>query len=265
MIKYIYWLRREIGSFLRIKGTRISKSQWRTFFATLKPIKTEYDLRRIGAENDGGYLVPNILDKIEICISPGVSDIFEFEKELLDKYQIRSILIDGSVDHPIGLPSEMTFIKKFLGTQNDESSIDLNYLLKKYTTKKESSVLLQMDIEGFELPILRSISRNALNIFGIMVIEFHELHNWKNKTFFNQIINPLFSELSNLFYIVHLHPNNCDGLFRNAFFGKKFPMSLEVTFVNKKLIKMPGAVAGIPHKLDKPNSLALPDISVVFD
>ena len=49
------------------------------------PTKIEnINLQRIGDENDGGYLVPNILSNIKYCFSAGVGHTNKFETELND-------------------------------------------------------------------------------------------------------------------------------------------------------------------------------------
>ena len=45
----------------------IKKSQLTKVLNKLKPYNLGYDLIRIGSDNDAGYLVPNILNEIEMC------------------------------------------------------------------------------------------------------------------------------------------------------------------------------------------------------
>ena len=45
----------------------------------LRPVKTKFDLIRIGGANDGGYLIPDDLEGIAACFSPGVADTASFE------------------------------------------------------------------------------------------------------------------------------------------------------------------------------------------
>ena len=66
----------------------------------LKPNDLGYDLIRIGPNGDGGYLVPDVLNKIKICFSPGVGDIHGFENDLLDR-GIKVFMADGTVEKPI--------------------------------------------------------------------------------------------------------------------------------------------------------------------
>ena len=66
----------------------------------LHPIKSQVGLQRFGGDNDGGYLLPNDLQDIAICFSPGVDVIASFEMDLLNRTGIHSHLADYSVDTP---------------------------------------------------------------------------------------------------------------------------------------------------------------------
>ena len=41
----------------------------------LRPVQTKIRLIRVGGANDGGYLIPDDLEGIAACFSPGVADI----------------------------------------------------------------------------------------------------------------------------------------------------------------------------------------------
>jgi len=74
----------------------------------LRPMDCGKELIRLGGAGDGGYLVPNDLDGIEYCFSPGVSTTSDFE-DVVVNLGIKSFLADYSVDSPaIGRP-EFTF------------------------------------------------------------------------------------------------------------------------------------------------------------
>ena len=49
----------------------------------LHPRMTDKGLIRLGPAGDGGYLVPDDLDGIEACFSPGVGDLVGFERDCL--------------------------------------------------------------------------------------------------------------------------------------------------------------------------------------
>ena len=55
---------------------------------SLRPMDCGKKLIRIGGNEDGGYLVPDDLEGIEYCFSPGVSTTVDFETHLADsEYQ----------------------------------------------------------------------------------------------------------------------------------------------------------------------------------
>jgi hypothetical protein len=53
----------------------------------LSPVATDKNLIRIGSINDGGYIVPNVLEDIKYCYSAGIGFNYDFEFELAKKVQ----------------------------------------------------------------------------------------------------------------------------------------------------------------------------------
>jgi hypothetical protein len=54
------------------------QAEVREFIAKLHPLTTEHPLIRMG-EGDGGYLIPDDLNGITACFSPGVDNRATFE------------------------------------------------------------------------------------------------------------------------------------------------------------------------------------------
>ena len=92
-----------VKSILLTKHLQISKttdkSKLLEFLSSVKPIKTNHNLIRLGGEMDGGYLIPNDIENIDNCFSPGVSEVANFENDLTKK-GIKCFLADYSVEHP---------------------------------------------------------------------------------------------------------------------------------------------------------------------
>ena len=139
------------------------------------PVKTKFNLVRIGSENDGGYLIPNDLEGIKTCFSPGVDINASFEMDLLNKNNIKSHLADYSVDAPPVGFEPLSFTKKFLGAYDDEIYITLDsWVRESLQDDSEQDCLLQMDIEGGEYLSLLAASEKTIKKFRIMVLEIHD-------------------------------------------------------------------------------------------
>lgn len=97
----------------------------------LRPQDCGIDLIRIGSIGDGGYLIPDDLEGLEYCFSPGVSTVADFENHLADLH-IRSYLADYSVTSPPMDRPEFTFDRKFLGSSDRENYCTLASWKAKY-------------------------------------------------------------------------------------------------------------------------------------
>jgi hypothetical protein len=63
----------------------IKNSELNNFTKKLFIYNAGYNLIRIGKKKDGGYLIPDILNKINYCFSPGVGLSTDFEDYLKKK------------------------------------------------------------------------------------------------------------------------------------------------------------------------------------
>ena len=224
----------------------INKSSLSLFFKNLNVYKT--NLVRIGGDNDGGYLIPNDLEGIKYCFSPGVADSIAFEKDLAKK-NITSFLIDYSIEK---LPEEnklFEFKKKFLGIKNNEKFITINKWIKESSfMNSNTDAILQMDIEGNEYEVLLDFEEVLMKRFRILVIEFHQFYDLTTP-FGHKIIQAVFDKILQNFFIVHIHPNN---LFPTMnVLGYEIPNLLEFTFLRKDRLKDKAFIKSLPHDLDK--------------
>jgi hypothetical protein len=217
----------------------------------LRPQDCGKPLIRIGGSADGGYLVPDDLDGIEYCFSPGVSTVADFENDLADR-KIHSFLADYSVDGPPISRPEFTFDKKFLGATDNEQFITLASWKDKYLKDYSGDLLLQMDIEGGEYPVILNTPDQLLRQFRILVVEFHSLDKLLDPFTF-ELVAPCFKKVLEHFYVVHLHPNNCCGSVRWG--DIEIPIVMEFTFLNKRRVTEIKPQEIFPHPLDAPNVL----------
>ena len=66
----------------------------------LTPFNTEIPLIRVGGCGDGGYLLPDDLDGIVACFSPGVDATMTFDTEIMERGNHASSLMHQSKDWP---------------------------------------------------------------------------------------------------------------------------------------------------------------------
>ena len=226
------------------------------FFRNFQPYNLGYDLIRIGSENDGGYLLPNILDKTTICISPGVGHTSSFETELL-KRGITSFLLDHTINENSLVVKGFDFTKKKLNYFSDKNNISLNdFSLSKI--KDDDRAILQMDIEGDEYINILNTNDEILNKFEIMIIEFHYLERVANKEIY-KLYDKTIKKILNNFDVCHIHPNNGPRIFKITK-KLKIPQILEVTFLNKRHSKYKKIVSSLPHPLDSKCDKSKPEL-----
>jgi hypothetical protein len=229
--------------------------QLQDLLVSLYPVKTKFDLVRIGGNNDGGYLVPDDLEGIIACFSPGVDVTATFEKDLLSR-GIKSHLADASIDAPPDGLEVASFTKKYLDGVNTDGYMTLTSWMHEQLAIT-GDYILQMDIEGGEYATILTADRNTLNSFRIIVIEIHDVQHWFNNLIAWGLVQTFFAKLLQDFNVVHNHPNNnCPFIEVD---GILMPTVFELTFLRKDRSPTTGFCTEFPHPLDMPNVLDKPD------
>ena len=219
------------------------------------------DLIRIGGDADGGYLIPDVFDRIAYCLSPGVADTADFEAELSRRYGIKSFMADASVSSAPFADENFHFIKKFLGHRTHDDFITLSDWMESVLDGGDDGMILQMDIEGGEYDVLTFESVETLSRFSAMVIEFHGLERLFEPCFL-QTFSTIFEKLYRNFSICHVHPNNCCVV--TSLNGIDVPNVMEVTFLRDDLVDQfkSASALSLPHPLDRKNVAHNPDIGM---
>jgi hypothetical protein len=230
-------------------GRNTTEEELAKFIEKLQPVETSRPRIRVGGNGDGGYLLPDDLSGIERCFSPGVAYTSSFELELASR-GIPCSLADYSVDYSGEESTLIKFDKKFIGISNSKKFMTLASWVNRDTTSNTSDLLLQMDIEKYEYPVILGTSLDTLKRFRIMVIEFHSLDVLlKIKTF--EYVKTIFEKILKDFYVVHIHPNNFGTPVQ---LGKILvPPVMEFTFYRKDVADVIGKAKNFPHQLDRKN------------
>ena len=231
---------------------RTPKGRVTSLIEKLQPYKIDKDLIRLGPPGDGGYLIPDDLQGLTTCFSPGVADISHFEQDCIN-LGMKVYMADNSVDKPnLNVPAaQFDFLKKHIGCVNTSDFITMESWINSCFLKEEEDLLLQMDIEGAEYNALFSLSDSLLKRFRILVIEFHSLESLWNRHFFS-MAEALFDKILENHYCVHIHPNNCSHIFSNS--GIKIPSTAEFTFLRHDRATFEREELQFPNKLDFDNT-----------
>ena len=159
-MKFVNFIRRRIRAVLIYFGIVLDvvtpRDKILSLLEKIKPFNTNHKLIRVGGNSDGGYLIPDDLHGVSASFSPGVSHTSDFEEHLADK-RIRSYMADFSVSAPPVLNDLFVFDKKFLGIEDNETSVTLQTWTDTYEPNN-SDLILQMDIEGAEYATIHNTS-----------------------------------------------------------------------------------------------------------
>lgn len=225
----------------------------------LRPMTTDIELIRLGPRGDGGYLVPDDLDGIAACFSPGVSSISGFELDCAAR-GMEVFLADRSVERPSEWHDRFHFTRKFIGVTTNDDFITLDDWVSQSLPGAHGDLLLQMDIEGYEYETLLNVSDVLMRRFRIIVAEFHDLEQLWNRPFF-RLASRAIEKLLQTHTCVHIHPNNCRGALKK--WGLEIPQMAEFTFLRNDRVVNPVPATVFPHPLDGDNTedppLVLPE------
>jgi hypothetical protein len=223
----------------------------------LAPVATEAPLIRVGANGDGGYLVPDDLAGISLLFSPGVATSWSFEEDLLARAGIRPVLCDR-LDDVSGCPFPVDDF--WLGPHSGVGVRSLADWVAARDESRGADLLLQMDIEGSEFATLLACPDHVLARFRILVVEFHEMHRVHDSFVHDYVIRPTLERLAGMFTVVHVHPNNGSSIDRRA--GIDVPRVLEVTYHRNDRVTPATGIVSLPHPLDVPNVPTLPEVQL---
>lgn len=251
----------------------------------LAPIEVD-GLVRVGAQNDGGYVLPEmLLRNADVLVSMGLGHNWQFGKAaralnpalrlqvydhtVSEKVFNREFLgalaafVAGQVDwayvqrrrhrlqdYRSWFGKEATHFRERIHDRKDGESVDIATV---FDRAGEGRVFVKMDIEGAEYRVLEDVVSYADRILG-MAIEFHDTGP----------LRPVFERTMQIvrqrFEIVHLHANNFTPTYRDG-----FPEAVEITVARKDLVSSTRRRTVLPlPQLDSPNDPGSPDYTLTF-
>jgi len=227
---------------------------------TLTPYQIEhlYPKKRVGRDNDGGYVIVELPGTYDGGISGGISNDISFEDDLLELYPDLEIIgFDGTIDE---LPSphspRLFFKRKNLGANNSSTVSNLEEELE-----GKENVFMKIDIEGWEMVLLPTlIESQQMSKVKQLVLEIHHPNLQNTHEMFDGLLGfsspdmfQLLKDLQKTHTIVHFHPNNCSGTWRSKS-GVILPLVFELTLVRNDFLP-----SKIPNKMNLPTALDMPN------
>jgi hypothetical protein len=232
-------------------------------------------LYRMGRDNDGGYVVPNVaLARSDALLGYGIADDASFEESFSKIYNKPSYGFDCSCKRVVSTNDLFTFIPECIGTtdfvyKNSNASKNVTSFKTQIDNLKLTNkpVFIKMDIEGAEFKTLPEILAQSQNVTGI-VLELHFnkriLKLWKSLQ--------LVKQLNKDFFLVHFHTNNyvkAEFKTKNISKGDKAEFKtkniskgnigsvIELTYINKSLVSKATKISDMdfPTALDQPNCI----------
>ena len=248
---------RSVPDGLRYATPRTPRGDVRSLIRSLHPRRTPGALIRMGAPDDGGYLVPDDLDGIAACFSPGVHHESSFETDCANR-GMPVFMADHSVDGPAVAHPNFHFTRKHVGASASDTTLTMDDWVRSSLPDTDGDLLLQMDIEGAEFECLLSMSHALMNRWRVAVIEFHDLQLLWDRPYFERTLEPTFRKLAATHTCVHLHPNNYSPVIDEG--GIAIPPLLEATFLRNDRLGTEGFATAFPHPQDRDNTPPRPPV-----
>lgn len=213
---------------------------------TLTVYASPYPKERIGKKFDGGYMIVNIPNKkYTMLLAGGVGNDLSFESDFCRKFNVQCFAYDGTITNAPPADARVKWVNENIVAGSFRNDI---------STGKAGDFFLKMDIEGYEIPWLESMTSDELAKFGQIVMEFHSP--------FSERHGAVFEKLNRTHALVHFHANNCCGTRIHG--GVQIPNIFECTYVLRNLL--PESLAlntdTIPSPLDQRNLGHIPEISI---
>ena len=193
--------------------------------------------QRFGGHHDGGYL--SCMDNMKngtllAAYSMGVARNDKWSSDVYDTFHIPVHQYDCTVSKPAQICGDCHFFPACLRSEKSnglfpgKTSWTLEEAIEhsKMLNVPDRSLLMKMDIEASEWPVLANTSIKTLKKFRQLIIEFHDLDLEDRHAEYVSVMHRLLRDGG--FQVVHLHGNNCCGAYEKE--GFKIPIIIELTF-----------------------------------
>lgn len=225
--------------------------------------KGPMQMRRLGKEYDGGYVVPErALTEAQVLFGYGVGGDISFEDSVTERYGIDSYGFDCTCAPVKPRQNNCHFVPSCIvkkGQGQDKSVYASFEQHLQHCGAVGKKIFVKMDIEGNEYETMPDILRYASYVTGIVL----EIHFHESAKQIPQALD-LLSQLDKDFVLVHLHGNNCcRDVFRTSHSTGDISRVLELTYINRALVERAELASDQTHPqaIDMINCQSYPDIT----
>ena len=228
------------------------------FLNLIRPWQMSSDHKiRIGADADGGYVMPSSSLRSNAVLSIGIGREVSFDEALAQR-GARVLQFDHTIDASPSTHPGCEFHRVGWGPDDAPPFLSLASMSRMLDWSQARHAILKFDTEGAEWDCLTQASSEDLARFEVLTGEFHEFHNLVNRAFFDRA-RGVFEKLGRTHRVIHLHANNAGGMVMLG--GLPFPRLLELTWMRISAASFHGhSNEPIPGPLDRPNVPRLPEL-----
>lgn len=234
------------------------QTQIRHTLRLLRPMKVKgFQKARFGSAHDGGYVHLDDFTGLDTAISLGINDNISWDLEMaargLAVYQF-----DHSVEDPAPEDGRMVFHKTMITPDAGEGKDTLEAIVRRWDKgNARPNMILKMDIEDWEWPVLEATPLDAICRFSQISCEMHYLEAFGDLRW-RQLFFRGLRKLSKYYAPIHIHANNYAAL--SVIANVPVPNVIEVTFANRALYEFEETDELFPGPLDVPCDTNRPDI-----
>jgi len=218
---------------------------------------------RIGGEADGGYVMLDRLRPGQPVFSYGVGPDSSFDADMAARGH-PVFMFDHTVEGPAGgLPPGATFTREGVApAPAPERSLDtIEAHLGRHGCLGRRDLILKMDVEGAEWPVLATLPDTVLDAFEQIVVEMHGFHALGDAGL-RALVRAALSRLAGRFTVVHVHGNAHGGI--GLAEGVPVVRALEVTYARTDLVERTRSRTVFPTPLDRSNKPGTPDLALTM-
>ncbi|MPZ37431.1 MAG: glycosyltransferase [Rhizobiales bacterium] len=211
---------------------------------------------RIGGECDGGYVMIDDLQDVQVCYSFGIGFDVSWD---VDMAQRGATVFQ--YDHTVAAPRQphaaFCFRQIGIAPADGDNMRTLQSLLNENKHSSDKEMILKIDVEGAEWDVFDHAPSHVLGHFKQIVCEFHGLAELRDRRWCERATRVLV-KLANTHAPVHVHGNNFGSF--NIVDGVPVPDVLEVTYVRRSSYSLEPSAESFPTVLDRPNNPSASDV-----